>query len=435
MPRNAQSRRRNTRPVCLSRYVYIKARDQFFDRQTRDFHTLRALGRAHADELPRATSPTEFFLSGPDAVQKADGVTFWPGQSEFVEEDGGTRLNLWRDPGLVARAGCVEPFTQHVERMLDGDETAINFVLDFFAHLVQRPGQKMRFALLIIGSQGTGKSMLANFAQALVGKDNTKTLGPMALVADHNEWVQAAQLALVHELVGDKSRTAAARLKELITEDTILVNPTGVSAYEVRNQANFILLSNEDDAAKLDPDDRRYFVWKSRATQHPDPDYYRQLQAWFDGDGKEYVLHFLLTRDLSRFDPFRAPPKTEARAELVDASRDPHHEYLRDRLQAVQAPFACDLVTLADLRDYLAVHKQMRLDTKALAKILKTLGAEELGQKRINGTKPRIWAVRNLERWAVATEQEITGAFYKPEAQPLPGQPVRRTVNLDLNGI
>lgn len=431
MPRDAQPRRRNARSSCRRRYVYIKARDQFFDRQTRDFHLLRALARAHADELPRGTSATDYFLSGPDAVDKADGTTFWPGQPEFVEEDGGKRLNLWRDPGLVAQEGCVEPFTQHVERMMDGDETAIGFVLDFFAHLVQHPDRKMRFALLIIGGQGTGKSMLANFAQALVGKDNTKTLGPRALGDNHNEWVQGAQLVIIHELVGDSSRTTAARLKELITEDTIQVNPKGVSAYEVRNRTNFILLSNEDDAAKLDPDDRRYFVWKSRATPHPDPDHYHQLQAWFDGDGKEYVLHYLLARDLSRFDPFRAPPKTQARDELVDASRHPDYEYLRDRLQAGEAPFACDLITLADVRDYLSEKRQIRLSQKVLPKILKALGAEELGQKRINDKKPRIWAIRNLERWTKAEEPEFASEFFKPGDMPRAPQPVRRSARLN----
>jgi hypothetical protein len=434
MPRDAQPRRRNTPPSCRRRYVYIKTRDQFFDRQTRDYHTLRALARAHADELPRGTSATDFFLSGPDAVDKADGVTFWPGKPEIVKEDGVTRLNLWRNPGLVPQVGCVEPFIGHVGHILDGDETAINFVLDFFAHLVQRPDQKMMFALLIIGSQGTGKSMLANFAQTLVGKDNTKVLGPMALVADHNEWAQEAQLAIVHELVGDKSRTAAARLKELITEDTIRVNPKGVSAYYVPNRFNFILLSNEDDAAKLDPDDRRYFVWKSRANQHSDPGYYRQLQAWFDGDGKKYVLHYLLERDLSRFEPFRAPPKTEARAELVDSSRDPHYEYLRDRLEGAEAPFKCDLVTTADLRDYLSAEKQIRLSPKKIGMILRALGARELGQREINGARPRLWAVRNIEHWASASPAEIAKKFFKPgDFPPNFGQPERRTA--PLSGI
>lgn len=432
MPRDAQPRRRKASPSCRSRYVYIKARDQFFDRQTRDFHALRALARTHADEIPRGISATDFFLSGPDAVDKADGVTFWPGQSELVEEDGGTRLNLWRDPGLVPRVGSAEPFIQHVERIMDGDETATSFVVDFFAHLVQHPDQKMRFALLIIGSQGTGKSMLANFAQALVGKSNTKTLGPMALVADHNEWIQSAQLGIVHELVGDKSRTASARLKELISEDTILVNPKGVSAYEVRNRANFIFLSNEDDAAKLDPDDRRYFVWKSRAAKHPDPDYYRHLQAWFDGGGRDYVLHYLVSRDLSRFDPFRAPPKTQARDELVDASRDPNHEYLRDRLQAGEAPFVRDLITLADLRDNLVHQKQIRLDLRALAKILRSLGAVDLGQKRVGDTKPRVWAVRNVDRWTTATEEAIAGALTSRSTSPHASQPTRRITVVNL---
>ncbi|MDJ0390861.1 DUF5906 domain-containing protein [Roseomonas sp. E05] len=423
---------RRARPSCLSRYVYVKGRDQFFDRQTRDFHTLRAVSRAHAHELPEGTNFTQLLLSGPDAVEKADGVTFWPGQPELVEEDGGMRLNLWRQPGLTAREGRVGPFLRHVAHILDDDETAIHFVLNFLAHLVQQPDQKMRFALLIIGSQGTGKSMLADMARELVGKDNTKSLNPSGLVADHNEWVQTAQLVVVHELVGDNSRTAAARLKELITEDMTLVNPKGVSAYQQRNRANFILLSNEDDAAKLDPDDRRYFVWKSQAAKPHSRNYFDRLSAWFKGGGRERVLHYLLTRDLSGFSPFRAPPRTASRADLVAASRHPAHDYLQERLEAGEAPFACDLFTLPDLSDYLAREKQMRLGHRQLGPIMRSLGAVDLGQKRFPEGKRRIWAARHVENWSSKSEDQIVAAFRRPgELAPASSaaaaQPRRRT--------
>jgi hypothetical protein len=341
MTRSTPPRRRFPRggpPSFLARYIYVKIRDQLFDRQTRDFLSVRAVVRAHAHEVPDGTSIQHLLLSGPDAVKKTDGLTFWPGQPEIVTEDGGNRLNLWRRPDLSPREGSVMPFLHHVGRIFDGDETAISFVLDFFAHLVQLPDQKMRFVPLIIGGQGTGKSMLANMACGLVGRDNTQLLTPSQVVADHNDWAQRAQLVIVHELVSDDSRTTSSRMKELITEDTIHVNPKGVAAYQQRNRANFILLSNEDDPAKLDPNDRRYFVRKSKAEKPFSRHYHSRLWAWFMGGGRERVLHYLLTRDLSGFDPFRAPPRTAGRAALVAASRDQNYDYLRDKLDAVEDP-------------------------------------------------------------------------------------------------
>jgi hypothetical protein len=90
---------------------------------------------------------------GKTAVERFEGVIYLPQGPAVVDQK---RFNLWRPSGLEARKGDVSWFEEHLTLMFP-DETERNFVLDYLALLVQRPAEKIKFALLIQGAQGTGK--------------------------------------------------------------------------------------------------------------------------------------------------------------------------------------------------------------------------------------------------------------------------------------
>lgn len=210
-------------------------------------------------------------------------------------------------------------------------------------------------------------------------------------------------------------------MKDLITGKRIFVNPKGQAGFEIDNHMNFLLFTNEPNAAKLDADDRRYFVWRSQAAPK-DQQYYQDLTAWFHGNGKRHVLDFLLRRDLSQFQRHKAPPKTPARAALIHESRADWEQYLLDAFDASDAPFDSELCIVNDLVDYFGNVGHLRISARQATSFLRdVVGATNLGQRRIrngDGTarKPRIWAVRNSKRWEQATEAEIAAAYRKPVA-------------------
>jgi hypothetical protein len=140
------------------------------------------------------------------------------------------------------------------------------------------------------------------------------------------------------------------------------------------------------------------------------------------GGGYGRVLRFLLDRDISRFSPFAAPPRTASRAELAGQGLSDAETYLANALEAAEAPFACDLVVINHVCDYLGTAGRTRVTARAVAHFLRTHGAEELGQKRIGSTKPRVWAVRNVAEWKCASEEAIADAYLRPGSTP-GGQP------------
>jgi hypothetical protein len=416
------------------RYAYIASIDRLWDRNTHSYITVKAATLRHAAEMEKDKTVFHVLFKGPNAIDTVDGVTFWPGQPELVEEDGGRKLNRWSPVTLEPRPGRVRPFLRHLGRIVDSDPAAIAFVLNYMAHLVQHPDVKIQSALLFIGDPGTGKSILADVFMEMVGRQNSKTINASDFTSDFNGSVDGALLTVVDELVNDKSRATAARIKSVITNPTVRVNEKNLPTYECRNRNHLVLLSNDHDAATVDMEDRRFFIWRSTAPPPPGS-YYWHLRRWLSGGGYARVLHLLQTRDISRFDPFTHPPRTASRAEIAGYSRSDHEVYLAEALEAGEAPFACDLIVIQHVFDYLNDARRMRVMPKTLSRFLRSAGAVELGQKRIGGAKPRVWAIRNAERWKTASEDEIAAAYGRPgdlapERRESAPQPVRRTKSL-----
>jgi hypothetical protein len=300
-----------------------------------------------------------------------------------------------------------------VKRIVDDDAVAEAFVLDYLAHLVQRPAEKIQSALLFIGVPGTGKNILANVFIEMLGRRNTKTITANYLSSEFTGWVDGAVLTVVDEVVSDNSRATAARIKSLITNETVRVNEKGIPAYDIRNRNHFVLLSNDRDAAIIDPDDRRFFVWRSSAAP-ASASYYSQLCRWLAGGGYARVLHLLQTRDISRFNAYVRPPRTRSRAEIVGYGRPNSEVYLANAFDAGEAPFDHDLIVINHVCEYLLEVRRMRLMPKPLGHFLRSVGAMELGQKRIGNAKPHVWAIRDAERWMNAPEDEIAEAYRRP---------------------
>ena len=431
MPDHANQRAASGGYAFCDRYIFNASNNRFYDRQTRLNYDVQAVCRRHAHETTEGESVHAALFSGSHPVDKVDGTTYLPGGDEIVEERGGRWLNSWVKPSVVRRPGSARPFLDHVRYILDGDEKAVCYWLDWLAHLIQHPTVKMPAAMLLIGGQGTGKSLLAGVAIRLVGEENTSSISANDLSSAFNGWLHGKSLIVIDELVNDRSGSTPARMKNLVTEPRLQVNRKGVEAFAASNLAHFMLLSNAIDAAIVDSDDRRFMVWCSQATPKP-AGYYRWLHRWIEGGGVGRVLNFLLERDLSRFEPYSHPPRTAGRDRVIAESRSGIADYLHNALEAGDEPFDRDLVILNRVVDHMTLFKRMPVSTRVVAAVLRQAGAVELGQKRVGGVdgpKYRVWAIRNFDKWRNASEAEIASDFGEASEQEITEGLDRRATN------
>jgi hypothetical protein len=78
---------------------------------------------------------------------------------------------------------------------------------------------------------------------------------------------------------------------------------------------------------------------------------------------------------------------------------------------------ACDRCLI----DFLRQEKNITVTHRALSKFLRQVGADDLGQKRIeNGARrPNVWALRDAERWKNVDEGVVAQFYRRPSVDPL----------------
>jgi hypothetical protein len=390
----------------VEQYVYVVGVKRFVDLRTLQFLDKEQFSDLLADKIRAKSGAAKLALSMPQLI-KLDGITFAPGSPTIVEEEGERRLNMWRAPDVIAAEGDVEPFLSHLSYVIP-DPAAREHILDFMAVLLQRPGEKIDHAVLLIGEQGTGKTFLAKAMEIVLGSLNVVTVDPAELQSDFNGWLKNAQLVVIEEMMAFGRRELMNKLKPLITQSRVRINEKFALPCRIPNRANFMMFSNHQDAVLLEDGDRRYFVYTSPA-QPRNQAYYDELFCWLSNNGPA-LLHWLEARDLSRFNPHGRAPGTEAKLALIEASRSPLDAYLEEALKADEWPFTGDLAVASHIAD--ALGTKFRASVTAVAASLKRLGGVRLGQKRMrDGTKPAVWAMRRPELWQQADEGKIADEY------------------------
>ena len=393
----------------LKDFNYVGTIDRFRHRVSGELFKERALLNLHWRDMPSRMRNEDALYTPALGIHQYAGLCFIPGGHENVILNGQLCLNTWQPLNITACQGDPGPFLDLVACIFDGAPIAIEFFLNAIASLIQAPTKKWAFMILIIGAQGVGKSILCEMIAELIGRRNTAFPTVEAIKGNFTGWLLNAQLVVVHELE-KMSRDVGTRLKHWITSDSLLINAKNVPEFYIKNYANIIACSNHSDIAHLDDDDRRMFAWTSQAQKRA-PEYYAGLCNWFfNGAGSGIVLDFLKTRDLTGFNPNAAPPKTQGRERLITNSRSEADNFLRDALESSSPPFACDLCTASEVLQFLRVH-QIRCSDGEVRRFLQQCGAVSLGQIRIRGTRPNLWAIRNAEVWTKADHDDIANVF------------------------
>jgi hypothetical protein len=349
-----------------------------------------------------------------------DTIEYHPGKPPRYRDGQLHILNTYKQSAIGPAPGNVAPFLTLIDYLFDGDVTACNTALGFFATLVQKPGAKIRFAILHVNQhEGTGRGTLFKLLARVLGPHNVMNCDTERLTGRFNGYMMNTQLLIVPELlVSDATESRHHlwnRVKPLITDDTLQIESKGVDTFVVPNRVNLLLASNHPDAVTVGASDRRLFVWRSNAAARK-PGYYRALHAWIDRDENVAAVRaYLLAYNASNFNPHGNPPKTAARDELIRLSASPIEQFLREALAEGVEPFDCDLVTTNQLYEWLMARGHRPKSPAAVTSMLKRLGAAQVNggnQVRLgNGEKIRPWAVRAVSSYCEMREAEIAANF------------------------
>jgi hypothetical protein len=253
------------------------------------------------EEVIDMVNPIKLWLAHPER-RTARGLVFLPeGQKVGY-------YNLWRGFSCEAEEGDVGQWLDYVHEVVaDGNDAIAQYVIGWAAQLVQEPMTKPGVAMILRGLKGTGKS---KFGQ-LIGKlfvDHYKTISRQDhLVGNFNAHLESCLLLQVEEGYWAGSKAAEGALKDLVTNDRIMVERKGVDGYMAPNYTRLLFTSNEEWVVPATMDERRWAVFDVSDRRKEDIEYFASLDAWFDRGGKTHLLHYLKHFDLSKVNIAKAP--------------------------------------------------------------------------------------------------------------------------------
>jgi Bifunctional DNA primase/polymerase, N-terminal/Family of unknown function (DUF5906) len=266
--------------------------------------------------------------------QAVEQISWLPGEDEFVGDryinaggwehsEGASVYNMYRPPTREAREGDVSLWVNHIQ-VLYGVESA-EHILNWMAHRVQFPGDKLNHALVLGGPPGTGKDTILAPLREAVGQGNFTEASPKNLLERFNPWAQSVVLRISEAKdLGDMDRYAfydATKTLIAAPPETTWINPKFVKPYLIQNLCGVIITTNyREHGMYLPADDRRhYVVWTDIERTAFEDDHWRRIWDWYGRGGYEACMWFLGTRDLSAFNPKAPPVQTEAFLRIVQS--------------------------------------------------------------------------------------------------------------------
>lgn len=350
------------------------------------------------------------------AISFAEMWLDWPGRREYAglcfspgKDAAHNYYNTWKgfatEPleyalaGELARKGF-DRFMEHaLENVCQGDQGLFDWLMGYFAHLIQLPSERPLTTLVFRGKKGTGKNALIDRIGKLLGREHYLVAhNKRYLTSNFNGHMEACLCLVLDEAFWSGEKEAEGVLKGLTTASEILIERKGHEPFMSDNLARLIVIGNETWLVPASDDERRYAVFDMGVGRMQDNEYFEEMRIWMDDHGGGAVLlDYLLHRE--RADTSRAPA-TQGLYDQKVASQEPFADWWLDCLEEgriIGSDFGVDWqqdVPKDSVREAFNRHvkeRNLRLrlpSKKAFSQLLKKVSpSTEIDQKKREGER------------------------------------------------
>jgi len=400
----------------LTPWVYVQQEDAFVHRDTKIRLSTKAFDLTYAREAAAAmgldpqeatsASATRVATALAD-VRKVLRTLYMPVCGQFFKMDGSEYLNLYRpdqvigmpDPMSAGDWAAVAEWKAHLQWLLAHDEER-ELLLDWMCHQVRHPGKKIRWAVLLCGQEGDGKTAFSALLSAVMGHGNVRVIDSHQLESQFTAWSHGAAVGVLEEVYvpGHNRHEVVNRLKSRITNDVIEVHAKGRDPYNAPNTMNYLAFTNHEDALPQCEGGRRWLALRTRYTPttlrealKADPEHFERLFATLE-DHAGGLRRWLYERPFSAlWQPDRPAHETAFLRRMRALSVSDEAALLEDMLDA-GVPGVTELaVSVPHLTTAVKQRRGVQMRTRAVAKALEEAGYRLAGRQRVHGQRLRVW--------------------------------------------
>lgn len=262
------------------------------------------------------------------SIRYYDSVNYYPDQNDCPE----WIYNMWKPfPILKIPSKSVDTsFIHNFIRTVIGNTEVVEYIYNWFAHILQFPSRKTEVCLLLFGNQGCGKSSIAEYLmREILGADKMLITSKVDKAFGRFVNTQGKLLAVLNEANGKETFNISDILKDAITCGQTEQEKKGIDAVSVIDYTNYIFTTNNLNSVKIPKDDRRFMPITLNDTYLKNAPFFDKLYSLFND--KEVMRTFydeLMSRDIKLFNPSRDRIETEIMIDMKSMNMDPVEQFI-----------------------------------------------------------------------------------------------------------
>ena len=440
----AERRERDETPQWLKDWVYVSDKDRFYRMDSDEWLSIQGFNAKFNRELPvgedGSIGKTAAWVALEDyKIPTVTRPVYLPWAPSLFDMYGVQCVNSYR-PSSVPKAvdnlspqgkRAVAVVMRHLNLICGSRTSVVQTWVDWMAHNVQRPGVKVRWAPLIKGVEGDGKSVLGSLMAAVMGKPNVRNVSPKVLGTDFTGWGEGSALVVLEEikLTGHNRHDILNAVKPFITNDTVEIHRKGQDGYDGVNTSNYLAFTNFSDALPLTDTDRRWWIVFSPFYNLSDlaavikagppsevlAEYFDELNATVQQHWAE-LRRWLLDHPISEsFKPNSAAPMTEEKSVMVGMSVSDDEMTVREMLEKGGPGITPEVFLSSYLsNEVITTGVDVDLKTSAWNRMLSRIGYTRLpkkfkwrGKTEIVWVKGhKLWVPSDVRKWLAQTLPE-----------------------------
>ncbi len=315
----------------------------------------------------------------------ANGLAFQPERppGQIFHQENLKILNTYVPLNRNFKKGDVSKFFDFLSRLLP-NEVDRTILVSYLAALLQYQGRKFRWAIIMQGVQGNGKSMIGTIIEYANGYRYTYRPDDKGLANNFNMWMSGKTLAVVDDVYIKNNYGVLNRLKWMIGNERGPIEPKGVDQATADIRINFFMTMNDKSGFPADENERRYAFMYTPQQGFADLErdglterYFKEFADWLKPDGFEAIAYYLTNFSIPNvYNPgtyaLRAPMTTSMK-EAVEHSRCNFQEAVLAAIEEEQPGFRCGWISSSALRQ-LSKDIRSRTSIKLYPKKLEQLG-------------------------------------------------------------
>jgi hypothetical protein len=295
-----------------------------------------------------------------------------------------------------------------------------DWLMGYFAHLIQKPYEKPLVAVVFKGAKGVGKDTIAETIGHLLGVHYMMTANRRYLTGNFNGHLENLLLFVLNEAFWSGDKQAEGILKDLITGKTHVIEHKGKSPYTIDNLTRIIIIGNEAWLVSASQDERRYAVFDFSSKYQKDKAFFQELHDGMKVGGYELLLDYLQKFDLTNID-LNTAPSTEGLLEQKLNSLEPFPQWWMDCLSegrivssdfSEQWPDEIDREAFRGAFRRYCKERQIRTrvpDDRAIGKLIKVYvpGLDDTARRREGHTRIYVYRLPELHDCRAEFEKYI----------------------------